>query len=97
MSAKLTGSGAKPHKRRKRRERDEPNIKTGMGEFGRGTLLYSPYPVANSSAFRSFGFASLVGRCPTPCKGAAPRPLPGNQSEMTLAVIGWTPALAFAR
>ena len=37
-----------------------------------------------------------MGLCPTPHKGSALDP-PGNQSEMTLAVIGWTPALAFAR
>ena len=37
-----------------------------------------------------------MGRCPIPRKGAALDPA-GNQSEMTLVVIGWTPTLAFAR
>ncbi len=39
--------------------------------------LYSPIPVANRSVSCSFGFASLVGRCPTPRKGAA-LDLPGG-------------------
>ena len=39
--------------------------------------LYSPIPDVSRSSFRSFGFASLVGRCPTPRKGAALDP-PGG-------------------
>ena len=55
-----------------------------------GLFWYSPIPVANLSAYGSFGFASLVGLCPTPHKGAA-LDLPGGTSSP------WTPALAFAR
>ena len=66
---------AKPHKRRKRREQDAPRPKTGLGEYKEFTYPYSPDPVANPSSFRSFGYASLVGLCPTPHKGAALDPL----------------------
>ena len=75
---------------------DALGFATESGEFGRAARPNSPIPDVNRSSFRSFGYASLVGLCPTPHKGAALDP-PGNQSEMTLAVIGWTPALAFAR
>ena len=80
----LVGGGAKPHKRRERRERDEPRPKTEMGEFARGNSLYSPIPVANLSAFRSFGFASLVGRCPTPRWWRCPQ-VPAREP------VPWTP------
>ncbi len=44
----------------------------------RNPFLYSPDPVANPSAFCSFGYASLVGTLsPLPCKGAALDPRGG--------------------
>ena len=49
-------------------------------------LPYSPIPVLGLSSFRSFGYASLVGRCPTPRKGAALDPA-GNQSPAPRARI----------
>ena len=47
---------------------DALEFATGSGEFGWAAHLYSPIPDVSRSSFRSFGFASLVGRCPTPCQ-----------------------------
>ena len=67
------------------------------GEYGEVPYTNSPDCLLNRGSFRSFGYASLVRTLPSLSrKGSALDP-PGNQSEMTLAVIGWTPALAYAR
>ena len=65
-------------------------LQRGWGEYGEVPYTNSPDCLLNRGSFRSFGYASLSR------KGSALDP-PGNQSEMTLAVIGWTPTLAFAR
>ena len=60
------------------------------GEFRREKSPYSPILVVNLSGFRSFGYASLPSRA-LPCTREE------DQSEMTLAVIGSTPALAWKK
>jgi len=84
-------SEAKPN------EQDALGFAAGLGEYGEVTYTNSPDCLLDRGSFRSFGYASLVRTLPSLSrKGSALDPA-GNQSEMTLVVIGWTPALAFAR
>ena len=46
--------------------RNELRCTSGMGEYREFAYPHSPDPVLGHGASRSFGCASLVGRCPTP-------------------------------
>ncbi len=89
--------GSATRVRRSRTSKTRLDLQRGWGEYGEVTYTNSPDCLLNRGSFRSFGYASLVRTLPSLSrKGSALDP-PGNQSEMTLAVIGWTPALAYAR
>ena len=94
---RLVHMGQSPTSEAKPNEQDALGFAAGLGEYGEVPYTNSPDCLLNRGSFRSFGYASLVRVLPSLSrKGSALDP-PGNQSEMTLAVIGWTPTLAFAR
>ena len=58
--------GSATRVRRSRTSKTRLDLQRGWGEYGEVTYTNSPDCLLNRGSFRSFGYASLVWRCPTP-------------------------------
>ena len=74
---KLVHMGQSPTSAANGASKTRLDLQRGWGEYGEVTYTNSPDCLLNRGSFRSFGFASLVGLCPTPQQGAALHP-PGG-------------------
>ena len=90
--------GQRPTSEAKPNEQNALGFATRMGEYREFTYPHSPNCFLKWRLVLLAQLRFAYGALPhSPLVALPPGPCQGDQSEMTLAVIGWTPALAFAR